>query len=143
MAIFDPRAPHYLHHSGTFNGNLMTMAAGCVTLDLLTQEEIGRINALGERLADGLRGLLVERPDLQGVVNGCGSLLHVNFGTEGEVRNSSDLKLDGPGAARFHLAALDEGVYFAPRGFMNTSTAMDEQVVDDALEACSRAMGRV
>jgi glutamate-1-semialdehyde 2,1-aminomutase len=143
MAIFDPRAPHYLHHSGTFNGNLITMAAGCVTLDLLTQEEIGRINALGERFADGLRGLLVERPDLQGVVNGCGSLLHVNFGTEGEVRNYSDLKLDGPGAARFHLAALDEGVYFAPRGFMNTSTAMDEQVVDDALEACSRAMGRV
>jgi glutamate-1-semialdehyde 2,1-aminomutase len=143
MAIFDPRAPHYLHHSGTFNGNLMTMAAGCVTLDLLTQEEIGRINALGERLADGLRGLLVERPDLQGAVNGCGSLLHVNFGTEGEVRNYSDLKLDGPVAARFHLATLDEGVYFAPRGFMNTSTAMDEQVVDDALEACSRTIVRL
>ena len=45
-------------------------------------------------------------------------------------------------AARFHLAALDEGVYFAPRGFMNTSTAMDEQVVDGVLEACSRALER-
>ena len=44
---------------------------------------------------------------------------------------------------RFHLAALDEGLYFAPRGFMNTSTAMDEQVVDDALEACARAMDRI
>jgi glutamate-1-semialdehyde aminotransferase len=86
---------------------------------------------------------LVERPDLQGVVNGCGSLLHVNVGTEGEVHDYSDLNLDGPVAARFHLAALDEGVYFAPRGFMNTSTAMDEQVVDDALEACSRAIVRL
>ena len=36
----------------------------------------------------------------------------------------------------------EEGVYFAPRGFMNTSTAMDEQVVDEALEACSRALDR-
>jgi hypothetical protein len=45
-------------------------------------------------------------------------------------------------AAAFHLAALDEGVYFGPRGFMNTSTAMDEQVVDEALKACSRALGR-
>jgi glutamate-1-semialdehyde aminotransferase len=45
--------------------------------------------------------------------------------------------------AAFHLAALDEGVYIAPRCFMNTSTAMDEQVIDDVLEACSRAMARV
>jgi len=142
MAIFDPSAPHHLHHSGTFNGNLMTMAAGCVTLDLLTREEIERINTLGERLADGLRRLLAGRPDLHGVVNGCGSLVHVNFGTEGEIRNYSDLNLDSPVVGKFHLAALDEGLYFAPRGFMNTSTAMDEQVVDDALEAFSRTMGR-
>jgi glutamate-1-semialdehyde 2,1-aminomutase len=140
MEVFDPRSPHHLHHSGTFNGNLMTMAAGCVALDLLTQGEIERINALGERLAEGLRRSLAERPDLHGVVNNCGSLLHVNFETEGEVRKISDLKLDSPVAAAFHLAALDEGVYFAPRGFMNTSTAMDEQVVDDVLEACSRAL---
>jgi glutamate-1-semialdehyde 2,1-aminomutase len=143
MAIFDPGAPHHLHHSGTFNGNLMTMAAGCVTLDLLTRGEIARIKALGERLAEGLRRLLAGRPDLRGVVNACGSLVHVNFGTEGELRTYSDLNLNSPVAARFHLAALDEGLYFAPRGFMNTSTAMDEQVVDDALQACSRAIERL
>jgi glutamate-1-semialdehyde 2,1-aminomutase len=142
MEIFDPRSPRHLHHSGTFNGNLMTMAAGCVTLDLLTHSEIERINALGERLAEGLRRSLAERPDLHGVVNNCGSLLHVNLGTEGEVRKFSDLRPDSPVAAAFHLAALEEGVYFAPRGFMNTSTAMDEQVVDEALEACSRALDR-
>jgi glutamate-1-semialdehyde 2,1-aminomutase len=141
MEVFDPRVAHHLHHSGTFNGNLMTMAAGCVALDLLTQGEIERINDLGERLAEGLRRSLAERPDLHGAVNNCGSLLHVNFRTEGEVRKFSDLKLDSPMAAAFHLAALDEGVYFAPRGFMNTSTAMDEQVVDEVLEACSRAIG--
>jgi glutamate-1-semialdehyde 2,1-aminomutase len=142
MEVFDPRSPHHLHHSGTFNGNLMTMAAGCVALDLLTHGEIDRINALGERLAEGLRRALTERPDLHGVVNNCGSLVHVNFGTEGEVRKFSDLKLDSPMAAAFHIAALDEGVYFAPRGFMNTSSAMDEQVVDEALGACSRALER-
>jgi glutamate-1-semialdehyde 2,1-aminomutase len=142
MEVFDPGAPHHLHHSGTFNGNLMTMAAGCIALDLLTQGEIERVNALGERLAEGLRRSLAGRPDLHGVVNNCGSLLHVNFGTEGEVSKYSDLKLDSPMAAAFHLAALDEGIYFAPRGFMNTSTAMDEQVVDEALGACSRALER-
>ena len=68
--------------------------------------------------------------------------MHVNFGTEGEVRKYSDLNRRAPWRPAFHLAALDEGVYFAPRGFMNTSTAMDEQVVDEVLEACSRAMER-
>jgi glutamate-1-semialdehyde 2,1-aminomutase len=143
MAIFDPSAPHHLHHSGTFNGNLMTMAAGCATLDRLTSDEIARINSLGERLAGGLRHLLAKRPDLRGAVNDCGSLVHLNFETEGGIRAYSDLNLKSPVAARFHLAALDEGLYFAPRGFMNTSTAMDEQVVDDALEACERAIARL
>jgi glutamate-1-semialdehyde 2,1-aminomutase len=143
MEVFDPTSTGHLHHSGTFNGNLITMAAGIVMLDLLTQEAIDSINNLGERLAVGLRRSLAERPELHGVVNGCGSLLHVNFGTEGEVKKYSDLELDSQAVARFHLAALEEGVYFAPRGFMNTSTAMDEQTVDDVLEACSKAIERV
>ncbi len=143
MSLFDPRLPDHLHHSGTFNGNLMTIAAGRVALDLLTQDEIHRVNTLGERLADGLRRLFAQRRELGAVVLNCGSLVHVNFGTEDEVRTYSDLNLDSPLMAAFHLAALDEGVYFAPRGFINTSTAMDERVIDDVLEACSRAMVRV
>ena len=143
MSVFDPRLPDHLHHSGTFNGNLMTVAAGSVALDLLTNDEIERINALGERLAGGLRRLFARWEELGAVVTNCGSLVHVNFETEGEVRKYSDLNLESPVMAAFHLAALDEGVYFAPRCFMNTSTAMDERVIDDVLDACSRAMERV
>ena len=143
MSVFDPRLPDHLHHSGTFNGNLMTMAAGCVALDLLTRDKIERLNALGERLASGLRQIFLQRKELRAGVLNCGSLVHVNFETEGEVRNYSDLNLDSPVMAAFHLAALDEGAYFAPRCFMNTSTAMDEQIIDDVLEACSRARARV
>jgi glutamate-1-semialdehyde 2,1-aminomutase len=143
MSVFDPRLPDHLHHSGTFNGNLMTMAAGCVALDLLTRDKIERLNALGERLANGLRQIFSQRKELRAVVLNCGSLVHVNFETKGEVRNYSDLNLDSPVMAAFHLAALDEGAYFAPRSFMNTSTAMDEQIIDDVLEACSRARARV
>jgi glutamate-1-semialdehyde 2,1-aminomutase len=143
MSLFDPRLPDHLHHSGTFNGNLITMAAGSVALDLLPRSEIHRINTLGERLADGLRQLFAQREELGAVVHNCGSLVHVNFETEGEVRTYSGLNLDSPLMAAFHLAALDEGVYFAPRCFINTSTAMDEQVIDDVLEACSRAMVRL
>ncbi len=143
MQIFDPSRPDHLHHSGTFNGNLMTMAAGCVTLDLLTPEEISRINALGERLADGLRQIFASKEDLGALVTNRGSLVHVNFETEGDVSTYADLNLASPVMAAFHLAALDEGVYVAPRCFMNTSTAMDEAAIDGVLEALSRAATRV
>src|ERR671910_290556 len=98
---------------------------------------------LPERLTDGLRQLFAQKEELGAVVLNCGSLVHLNFETQGEVRTYSDLNLDSPVMAAFHLAALDEGVYFAPRCFMDTSTAMEEQVVDDVLEACSRAMARL
>jgi glutamate-1-semialdehyde 2,1-aminomutase len=143
MSVFDPRLPNHLHHSGTFNGNFMTMAAGRVALDLLTRDEIERISALGERLACGLRRLFAQREELGGVVTNCGSLIHIIFETDDAIRKYSDLNLDSRVLAAFHHAALDEGVYFAPRSFMNTSTAMDAQVIDDVLEACSRAMARV
>ena len=144
MEVFDPRSPHHLHHSGTFNGNLMTMAAGCVTLDLLTHCEIERINALGERLADGLRRSLAERPDLQRRRE----RLRVSGARElRDGRRGSQVLRPEPGRAPWRPPSISrrstKGVYFAPRGFMNTSTAMDEQVVDDALEACSRALERV
>ena len=137
MSLFDPRLPDHLHHSGTFNGNLVTMAAGCAALDLLTREEIERLNALGERLAEGLRRIFAQNEELGAVVNNRGSMVHVNFESKAEVRTYSDLNLGSPVMAAFHLAALDEGLYFAPRCFMNTSTAMDELVIDDVLEACS------
>ena len=139
MEVFNPRSTGHVHHSGTFNGNPMTMAAGCVALDLLTPSEIERINALGEKLADGLRKVLA---GLGGAVTNRGSMLNVHFGTEGEIRKHSDLNLASPMLARFHLAALEEGVYLAPRGFMNTSTAMDEGVIEEVLDACSRAAER-
>ena len=94
-------------------------------------------------IGDGLRQIFAEKEELGAVVNNRGSLVHVDFGSEGEVRTYSDLNLDGPAMVAFHLAALGEGVYFAPRCLMDTSTAMDERVVDDALEACSRAAARV
>lgn len=142
MDVFNPRSSKHVIHSGTFNGNPMTMTAGCVSLDLLTQSEIDRINALGDMLADGLRRAFAQAA-IDGAVTNWGSMVNVHFGTGGEVRQYSDLNLESPILPKFHLAALEEGVYFAPRGFLNTSTAMDETVIEEALDACSRAAQRV
>ena len=57
MAMFDPRAG-ILSHSGTFNNNVITMAAGCVGMDIYTEDEVLRLNALGEGLQAGIEGVL-------------------------------------------------------------------------------------
>ena len=45
--MFDPRNG-ILRHSGTFNNNIITMAAGCVGIDIYNEAEVKRLNALGD-----------------------------------------------------------------------------------------------
>jgi len=68
MSMFDPRNG-ILAHSGTFNNNIMTMAAGCAGIDIYNDEEIKRLNALGDSLRSSLQAILakyeINQPDLQ------------------------------------------------------------------------------
>ncbi|PVH75869.1 putative acetylornithine aminotransferase [Cadophora sp. DSE1049] len=59
MSMFDPRYG-ILGHSGTFNNNVVTMAAGCCGMDIYNEHEVERLNALGEDLRRRIENLLVE-----------------------------------------------------------------------------------
>ena len=56
MCMFDPR-DGVLAHSGTFNNNIITMAAGCAGIDIYNQAQVKRLNALGDTLRPGLRAI--------------------------------------------------------------------------------------
>ena len=142
MSLFDPRRPGSVHHSGTFNGNTLTTAAGLVSLQLLTPDEIERINALAAALADGMRNGL-EAGGLPGAVTRCGSLVHLHFDVDAEPREFADLRLGGETLRQVHLACMEEGLFIAPRGLMNTSTALDAAAVSEAVARFSRAAARV
>jgi glutamate-1-semialdehyde 2,1-aminomutase len=142
MAGFDPRRSGFLPHAGTFNGNPLTMAAGLVSLELLTAAEIERIDRLAVGLAAGLRDAIATH-GLVGTVTRCGSLLHLHFGAAARIQTFADVNLGSPILAAVHLAALEEGLYFAPRGLMNISTAVTPAVVEEAVERFARAAGRV
>ena len=142
MEQLDPRRPNFIGHSGTFNGNPLTAAAGCVSLDLLDTVAIERINALGSRFAEGLRALF-EGTGIEGQVTQCGSLLQIHLEVAGPVHSFRDIN---PGSAflkRLHRAALEQGIFFAGRGLICISTPMDETVIDEALEAMAKAVATV
>jgi glutamate-1-semialdehyde 2,1-aminomutase len=142
MAGFDPRRPHAVTHSGTFNGNPLTTAAGLVSLTLLTEAEIDRINHLGGVLAAGLRDAIREA-GLPGWVTDCGSLLHLHFESRGDVRTFADVNLESQVLAQVHLACMEEGLFIAPRGLLNTSTAFTEAAVEEAVARFARVLGRM
>lgn len=108
MALFDPHRPDPLEHGGTFTANPPTMRAGLTALRLLTSEEIGRINALGDRLRAGVAALGLE-------VHGRGSL--------------SRAAIDDDLWWRLYRA----GVLVGRHGLMCVSTPMDDAVIDEVL----------
>lgn len=57
MALFDPRTGP-LAHSGTFNNNIITMAAGSAGLDLYSEEKLKMLNKLGESVKKGIEDVL-------------------------------------------------------------------------------------
>ncbi len=52
MEIYDPSKSGGLAHAGTFNNNVISMAAGCAGCKVLNEEVTNRLNDLGERLKE-------------------------------------------------------------------------------------------
>jgi glutamate-1-semialdehyde 2,1-aminomutase len=59
MSMFDPRKG-ILSHAGTFNNNVITMAAGCAGIDIYNEDAVKRLNSLGESLKSGLEAILAK-----------------------------------------------------------------------------------
>lgn len=55
MQLFDPRKSNALQHAGTFNSNVMTMAAGFVGItEIYTPEAARALSARGDALREAL-----------------------------------------------------------------------------------------
>jgi len=133
MSQFDP-AQGRLPHSGTFNGNAATMAAGIAALELLTKEAIDHINRLGERLRVGLQDTM-RASGIEAQITGTGSLIGVHF-TKEPIRSYRDaLRAPRQILSLLHLSLMNRGMFIAPRGFLCTSTVMSEFEVDTLLSA--------
>ena len=52
MEMYDPSKSGGLAHAGTFNNNVVSMAAGCAGCKVLDEETTNRLNGLGERLKE-------------------------------------------------------------------------------------------
>ncbi|KIX01046.1 uncharacterized protein Z518_10112 [Rhinocladiella mackenziei CBS 650.93] len=110
MAVYDPRSPTALAHSGTFNNNTIAMTAGYVGLkDIYTPEIAVAFNELGDRFREKL---IAATKGTRIGVTGRGSMVGIHFsegGTEEmeEIKELKDL---------FWTEMLEEGYWMTRRG---------------------------
>jgi glutamate-1-semialdehyde 2,1-aminomutase len=143
MAAFDATRGGRLGHAGTFNNNVVSMAAGVATLtEVLTDDVLRATNRRGERL----RGALDDTFARHGVpmcVTGSGSLMNIH-GTAGPVRSTADLRSgDDRWKELLFFAALDAGFYVARRGFIALSIEITDDDVDAFVAVVDRWANRV
>jgi glutamate-1-semialdehyde 2,1-aminomutase len=129
MNRFDPSRADALQHGGTFNNDVLTMAAGAAGLtQVLTEPEITRLNDLGDRLRDRLNTFSTERA-LAFCATGYGSLVGLHF-TPGPVRNESDVPEAMELRALLHLHMLERGFSYGRRGFIALSLPLTDADID-------------
>jgi glutamate-1-semialdehyde 2,1-aminomutase len=144
LDVLSVGSPRHMKHAGTFNGNLVSMAAGIRAMELLGPDAISRLNSGGEALASSTRSALASS-GLPGTVTGYGSMFNVHIGAEvGTVRTGSETTAQDQALMElFHLALLNEGVFAAPRGFFNTSTVLSDEDLETVAGALKQALASV
>lgn len=124
---FDPRQPGALSHSGTFNNNTLTMAAGLAGLrNRLTRDAISKLNERGDRLRDNLNAIM-SSAGFPMSLTGLGSVMNVHA-TRTKICNVGDLKVqDDRLKELFFFDMLEDGIYLARRGLIALSFPIGEE----------------
>jgi glutamate-1-semialdehyde 2,1-aminomutase len=134
--------PGGLSCSGTFNGNVITMAAGSAALAVLDEPAIRALNGRAEALAGQIESA-ASRAGVPCSVSRSGSILHAHL-LDRLPETAADVQaVPAEWTSALHLALLLEGVYSAPRGMLNLSTALDEAQLARVADGYACAFARI
>jgi glutamate-1-semialdehyde 2,1-aminomutase len=117
MERFDPSRDDAWPHADTFNNAVLTMAAGAAGLgEVLTPDEIGRLNMLGDRLREQIAELGVD-------ATGYGSMVGLH------------------GVEHAYYGMLERGYWYARRGFVALSLPLTEDDIEGFAAALEAELG--
>ncbi len=130
MQRFDPERADAWPHAGTFNNNVLSMAAGLAGLTrVYTPEATARLNATGDRLRDGINEI-ARRHSVPLQATGIGSFIGLHFSTTSVTRPQDIDPTAEPKRKQLHkLMHLDfiaAGLYMARRGYVSLMLPIGE-----------------
>jgi glutamate-1-semialdehyde 2,1-aminomutase len=126
MARMDPRRADALTHSGTYNNNILAMAAGAAGLQhVYTPRAVATLNNRGDELRNQLNelGRRVQAPFQ---ATGIGSILCMHF-QRGPINRVADVRSSPLARKLLHLTLLCCGLYTARRGYVSLSLPLTKR----------------
>ncbi|MDA1279824.1 MAG: aspartate aminotransferase family protein [Chloroflexi bacterium] len=133
-----------VYHGGSFNSNVMSIAAAYASLKHIQQngETFYRdLNARGLRLMEGLRDVAKsQESDLH--VQGLGSVFAISFTTKQEIINWRDhaRNCDENKYRRFARAMLKQGIRLSSNGRTHLSSAHTDEDIDKTVAAAAAVL---
>jgi glutamate-1-semialdehyde 2,1-aminomutase len=124
-----------VNHSGTYNANVLVVAASIACLDLLTAndgEAYRALHARGARLREGVAALGAEL-GLPLQVQGIGPMFHAAFAAEPLRDYRSAAAMDTARYHRLTRALMERGIRVLERGLWYVSTAHTDADLDQTL----------
>lgn len=133
-----------VYHGGSFNSNVMSIAAAYASLKHIADAGPAfhkELNESGLRLMDGLRDAAQETESSLHV-QGVGSVFAISFTTKPEITSWRDhaRNCDDAMYGRFARAMLERGVRLSSNGRIHMSSAHTEEDVDKTVAAARDAL---
>jgi glutamate-1-semialdehyde 2,1-aminomutase len=141
MAGYDPRGGSRIVHSGTFNANPVTAAAGLAALEAYDEAAVEHVNDLGASLATRARAVIDDH-QLPIRINQEGSLFNLYLTDEPVETRRDATRSDSELQHRIYMEMLDEGVRIVPKLMGCLSTPMTESDIDTFVDAFDHALER-
>jgi glutamate-1-semialdehyde 2,1-aminomutase len=115
MDLLAPKGPVY--QAGTLSGNPLAVAAGLVTLKLLSRRgSYTLLEQMGKILEEGFTKVL-HKHGIKGTINRVGSMMTLFFGVDSISNATEARQCDREQFARFFHGMLRRGVYLPPAPF--------------------------
>jgi len=136
-----------VNHSGTFNSNVISMAASAASLKELEKDNgavYRHMETIGQNLMDGICEIAT-RLDKPVRVQGFPTAFHLSFTELPAIKEYRDyaLQCDKERYGKFVVEMLERGVRLVGRGVWYISAAHTQQHVDKTLEAVEAALQEV
>lgn len=128
------RSTEILFHSGTYNGHPLIATVGIKTIEIL-EKEIDVLFENTEALKEGIRAQF-EKNGIHILTLGIGAMFNICITEQEEIKSYRDMKKCDTGLRRkIDYMLMNEGIYNKPCTRYHMSTAHDEGIIDDTIEA--------
>ena len=134
MANFDPTDLNSLRHAGTFNNNVLSMAAGFIGLKEVFSSEVAEaLYQKGENFKLKLNQI-IRKKKVSMQVTGVGSILGIHCHSNKLSKPTAYDKFHLDKLKILHLEMMLGGFYFAQRGYITLNIETTDRDLDNFLE---------